>query len=143
MTSQMTLVALLWGAVGGFLALQSLANLLAVGFCLHGLLLTRWKRLAKKGALGAINYTVNLKLLVRVAGYGLLFFLLLKTGDGLVRREFRFGYVGTPLLLAGSTAFLVVSVCFRAVLRRLAVVWKMSHQFDYAERRQRTRMLKR
>jgi hypothetical protein len=142
MTIQMILAALLWGSVGGFLALQILANLLAAGFCLHGLLLTRWKRLAKKGALGAVKYTVNLKLLARVAAYGLLFFLLLTAGDDLVRGAFRFAYAGTPLLLAGGSAAAVVLVCSRRLLRRLTLIWKMSHQFDYAERRQRTRMLK-
>lgn len=48
MSTNSIFIAILWGALSGVLAIQLLSNLLAVLFCLHGLLLTRWKRLAKK-----------------------------------------------------------------------------------------------
>ncbi len=142
MTTKLVLVALLWGTVGGFLILHTFANLLAVGFCLHGLLMTRWKRLAKKVTIGAVKYSINLKVLLRVACYALLSVVLLQMGDEFVRREFRYAYVGHQAVLAGIAAFAVLAVNFKSVRRRLTDIWKMSHQFDYAERRQRTRMLR-
>ena len=66
-------VALLWGAISGLLAIHSLANLLATGFCLHGILMTRWKRLTHKAATGVVRYGINLRLLLRVVFYTLLF----------------------------------------------------------------------
>ena len=142
MTGKLIFGALCWGAAGGFLALQAAANLLAAGFCLHGLLMTRWKRLRRKGAAGAVKYSVNLRLLGKVAGYALLFFLLWQWGDAFARQQFRFTYHGPTILWAGAAALLVSGLSARATWRRLADIWKMSHRVDYAERRQRTRMLK-
>ena len=143
MTSKLILISLLWGAVGGFLALHAFANLFAAGFCLHGLLLTRWKRLAKKAASGLVKYGINLKLLFKVGCYAFLFSLALQWGDDFVQDKYRFVYLGAPLAVAGSAAAAVVAVSARRMWRRLVVIWKMSHQFDFAERRQRTQMLKR
>ncbi len=142
MTSSQILVALLWGATGGFFATQALANLVAVGFCLHGILLTRWKRLRRKAAIGTVNYNINLKLLCRVGAYAMLSVIVLQWGDEFVRREYRFKYIGVQVAVSGLMAGSIFAVCGRSVWYRLQVVWKMSHQFDYAERRERTRMLK-
>ena len=141
MTTNSIFIAILWGALSGFLGIQLLSNLLALLFCTHGLFLTRWKRLAKK-VTGQIKYSINLKLLLRVALYSLLFAALLRFGDSYVRREFWFEY-------RGNAAILFIAVCSISVLcslptawRRLRVIWRMSHEVDFAERRQRTRMLK-
>ncbi len=142
MTSELILIALLWGSVGGFLALHALANLLAVGFCLHGLLRTRWRRLVQKAAAGGVKYVVNLKLLGRTGCYTLLFFLLLQWMDGLVRHKYGFTYADVQVVIAGLAACAVLAVGCKSAYRRLEDIWKMSHQFDYAERRQRTRLLK-
>ncbi len=142
MTAQLFLVALLWGGLGGFLVLNAFINLLAVGFCLHGLLMTRWQRLAKKVSIGAVKYSVNLKLLLQVGVFALLCVVFLQMGDEFVRRKFHYTYLGSQAAVTGITALLVVAAGFKSLRRRLKDLWKISHKFDFAERRQRTRMLK-
>lgn len=142
MTSATIAIALLWGAVSGLLGLHLLANLLAMIFCLHGLLTTRWKRLARKATIGAIKYGINLKLLLRVSIYALLFAALLYYGDRFVRREFRFQYRDNVTLLYAAAATLAALSRLKTMWKRSQLVWRMSHEVDYAERRQRTRMLK-
>lgn len=136
------IVALAWGALSGYLILRTLDSLLAIGFCLHGLLLNRWRRLANKAAPGQIKYGIILRLLLQVVLYGLLFSFLLEVGDSLVRREFLLNYQGTGGLLWGAMAASVVAIFLRASWLRLVVAWKMTHEFDYAEKRQRTFLLK-
>ena len=143
MNLEIIIVALIWGALSGYLILRTLGSLLAIGFCLHGLLLSRWKRLVNKAAPGQIKYSIILRLLLWVALYGLLFGFLLEIGDSLVRREFRFNYRGTGGFLWGSMAGIVAACYLRASWRRLRVIWKMTHEFGYAEKRQRTFLLKR
>ncbi len=143
MTFNTVMTAIIWGTLAGVLAIHLLANLLALLFCLHGLLKTRWKRLVKKAAPGLVRYSTILPLMLRIGLYSLLFALLLQFGDSYVRRQFWFEYRGS----AATLFFAVVTIsalCFLPkVVARLRVVWKMSHQIDYAQRRQRTRMLKR
>ena len=135
-------IALLWGAISGLLAIHLLANLLAVLFCLHGVILTRWKRLAHKAATGVVRYHINLRLLLRVALYALLFASLLYYGDSLIRRELGFQYNETAAMLFYAAAAAALLSRLNAMRKRSQVIWRMSHDFDYAERRQRTQMLK-
>lgn len=141
MTTNSIFIAILWGALSGYLGSQLLSNLLALLFCLHGLLLTRWKRLSKK-VTGQIKYSINLKLSLKVVLYSLLFATLLRFGDSYVRREFWFEYRGNAAILFAAVCT-VAALCFLpAIIRRLRIIWRISHEFDFAERRQRTRMLK-
>lgn len=142
MNVEMLLIVLLWGALAGYLAIHALANLFAISFCLHGLLLTRWKRLANKAAIGAVKYGTNLRLLLRMGLYALLFCGLIYYGDSFIRKEFRFQYNGTGLILFAAVASVVALSRLQAMRKRSQVIWRMSHTFDYAERRQRTQRLK-
>jgi len=133
--------AIIWGSLSGILGIHFLSNLLAAVFCLHGLLLTRWKRLAKKMT-GQINYGINLILLFRVALYVLLFAALLSFGDSLVRQTFRFSYQGPSAVLFSIALSLAALASVPVVKKRLTVIWRMSHEVNFAQKRQRTRMLK-
>ena len=135
-------IALSWGTISGLLTIHLLANLLAVLFCLHGLVMTRWKRLAHKAATGVVKYSINLRLLLRVALYALLFSTLLFYGDCSIRKEFRLLYHGSGAILFTVSALLAALWRVNAMRKRSQVIWRMSHNFDYAERRQRTQMLK-
>jgi hypothetical protein len=136
------IAALAWGVVSGYLILHVLDSALGIVFCLHGLLKSRWKRLANRCAPGQISYAIILRLLLRIALYALLYGFLLEIGDSFVRRTFGFAYRGGGGLLWAVTAGSVAALFLRATRRRLIVVWKISHQFDYAEKRQRTFLLK-
>jgi len=142
MNTSTILVATIWGGVAGLLAIHTLANLLALGFCLHGLLLTRWKRLVKKAAPGVVKYDINLQLLLKVSLYALLCGGLLHSGDSFVRSAFRFSYTGNAQLLFATAAALAAFSRLNALRKRSQIVWRMSHVPDYAERRKRTRLLK-
>ncbi len=142
MNATTLVISLLWGAVSGLLAIHLLANLLAALFCLHGLILTRWKRLAQKAATGLVKYHINLRLLLRVSLYVLLFGGLLYYGDSYIRKEFRLQYQGSGAILFYVAAALAALSRLKAMYKRSQVIWRMSHDFDYAERRQRTQMLK-
>jgi hypothetical protein len=141
MSTSTILTAIIWGALTGALGLQLLANLLALLFCLHGLLQTRWKRLSKKMT-GQVKYSTILPLMLKIALYALLFGALLHFGDDYVRRVFWFEYRQNQALLYTATATVIAIGLLPAAWRRLRIIWRMSHEFDYAERRQRTRMLK-
>ena len=135
-------IALVWGTLSGYLILRTLDSMLAVVFCLHGLLMTRWKRLVNKAAPGQIKYGIILNRLLRAILSGLLFGFLLESGNNLVQREFRFSYQGVGGFLWGVLATIVTIFFLRAAWRRLIVTWKITHEFDYAEKRQRTFQLK-
>jgi hypothetical protein len=141
MSIRIIFTAIIWGFVSGLLAAHLLSNLLAVLFCLHGLLLTRWKRLAKKMT-GQVKYGINVMLLLRVILYALLFTALLRFGDSYVQQTFWFEYRGTAAILFGSAFSIAALISIPAVKKRLSVIWRMSHEVDYAEKRQRTRILK-
>lgn len=142
MNTTTLLVAGIWGATAGLLAIHTLSNLLAMCFCVHGLLLTRWKRLAKKAALGTVKYDTNLQLLLKVTFYALLLGGLLHYGDSFVRNEFRFRYTGNAQLLFMGVAALAAFSRLNSLRKRSQMIWRMSHVPDYAERRKRTRLLK-
>jgi hypothetical protein len=141
MSIRIIFTAIVWGSLAGVLSMHLLSNLLAAAFCLHGLLLTRWKRLAKK-VTGQVKYGINLMLLLRVALYALLFAALLRFGDSYVKQTFWFEYRGTAAIIFGCVFSLAAALSIPAAIKRLAVIWRMSHEVDYAEKRQRTRILK-
>ncbi len=136
------IIALIWGTLSGYLILRILDSLLAIVFCLHGLLMTRWKRLANKATPGQIKYGTILHQLFRVTLCGMVCGFLLESGNNLVQKKFHFDYQGFSGLLWGVLAAIVAIFLLRASWRRLIVAWKITHEFDYAERRQRTSLLK-
>jgi hypothetical protein len=89
-----------------------------------------------------VNYDTNLRLMLRVALYALLCGGLLYYGDSFIRKEFRLQYQGTGSILFYVVAALASLSRLNAMRKRAKVIWRMSHDFDYAERRQRTQRLK-
>lgn len=142
MSANTILIALTWGMAAGYLTLRTLDSLLGVSFCLHGLLLRRWKQLANRASPGQISYTIILRMLFRVTINLILFGFLLEAGAEFIRREYQFAYRGTEFVLWVIAALVPSALLLRASLRRLVVVWKVTHQFDYAEKRKRTLMLR-
>ncbi len=138
-----TIIALTWGILSGYLVLRTLDSGLAIILCLHGLLMTRWKRLVNKATPGQIRYSIIIRLFLQAVLYGVLFSFLLKIGDNFIQRKFHFNYQGSNGLLWGAAIAIVTIIFLRASWRRLVVVWKMTHEFDYAEKRQRTFLLRR
>jgi len=134
-------IALCWGGLGGYLALRTLDSLLGIGFCLHALLRWRWKRLAGKVVTG-VKPESNVDLLVKLSLCALLFATLIHLGDGFVRSNLRFDLSESGgMLFVGAVATLILG-WLPATRRRLVHYWRMSHQFDYAERRRRTQLLR-
>ncbi|PLX82281.1 MAG: hypothetical protein C0617_14215 [Desulfuromonas sp.] len=142
MTLDTALIALGWGVLSGYLAIRTSDSLLAVGFCLHGLLMGRWKRLASKASTGLIRPEIILRLLFRVGLYAAVYGALLRFGYDYTRGELWFDYGGRGGALCLAVAIAVALSRLPSARRRLAVVWRMSHEFDYAEKRQRTLLLK-
>lgn len=132
---------LLWGAVFGYLALRTLDSLLGIGFCLQALLRWRWKRLAGKVVTG-VKPGSNLDLLVKLSLCAIVFATLMHLGDDFARSKLRVGYAGSGGLLFLLAAAGWITGWLPATRRRLLHYWKMSHQFDYAERRRRTQLLR-
>ena len=136
------IIALSWGALSGYLILRTLDSGLAIIFCLHGLLMTRWKRLANKAKPGQVRYSIILRQLLQTVLYGILFSFLLNFGDNFSQRKFHFSYQGSEGILWGAVVMIVAIIFLRASWRRMIVTWKMTHTFDYAEKQQRTFLLK-
>ncbi len=137
MNFEAIIVALIWGAVSGYLLLRALHSLLAIGICLHGMLPGSWPRLAIKATPRQVRYGIILGLLVRFVIYALLCGYLLKVGDSFVRREFQFDYLGTNGLISAAIAGITAAFFLSTSWRRLVITWKMTHEFGYAERRQK------
>ncbi len=134
--------ALIWGLFFGYLVTRILDCILGLGFCLHGLLIWRWKRLAVKVATGVAKPENIIGLTWKLILYALLFTTLMRLGDDLVRHNLRFEYAesGASLFLLAAAALILSRL--QATRRRLIHYWRMSHEFDYAERRRRTRLLR-
>lgn len=137
------IIPMTWGVLSGYLLLRTASCGLAIIFSLHGILMTRWKRLASKAKPGQIRYGIILHQLLLAASYGVLFGFLLKIGNNFVQRKFHFNYQGSSGLLWGVAATLVAIIFLRAAWHRLAIIWKITHEVDYAEKRQRTFLLRR
>lgn len=134
-------IALAWGTVAGFLLPRIIGSLLALTFCLHGLLLTHWKRLANKAATGLIRPGTLADVIFWTCLSLVIFGTLLKLGDK-ISSGFGFDYHGAAALLFAAAACISGATQLRPLWRRLVTSWKMSHEYDYAERRKRTRMLR-
>ncbi len=142
MSFGIVVIALIWGIISGYLIFRTLESLLGISFCLHGLLLGRWKRLQNKAAAGVIKPKIILGLMLRLTIYVILFGSLLQFGYNFTRQELRFDYGGNGAILCAVFAVAIALSRMKSSWLRLLVIWKISHQFDYAEKRQRTRMLK-
>lgn len=138
MSLALTATALLWGLIAAYLAVRAVDSLLGVAFCLHGLVHGRWKRLARRVATGVVKADVLLDVLVKLALYAALYAALLYLGNDLARYKLRFSYAGPFALAAGA----LILARLPATWRRLVHYWRLSHQFDYAERRRRTQLLR-
>jgi hypothetical protein len=143
MPAETITIALLWGALSGYLLIRLLDNLGAVGICLHGLLQTRWQKLASRARSGRVKSATILPILLRVSLYSLLCAYLLHIGFQYTREQLWFDYGGAGAFPYAVVAALVALSRLPAVRRRLLVIWKMTHEFDYADKRQRTFLLKR
>ena len=142
MSATLVVIALFWGLLAGYLLLRLADSLLGLLFCVHGLFARRWKILADKNATGLIRPRLILKLALRLACYAALCAFLLETGDRFLLREYHFRYEavqGVVFAVAGSVVLL--SRLYNS-WRRMKLVWRMTHEFDFAARRERTRMLR-
>jgi hypothetical protein len=136
-------IAILWGGLSGYLLIRLLDNLSAIVICLHGLLMTRWQKLASKASTGRVKSETILRVLLRVSLYALFCLYLLHAGFQYTRQELWFDHGGDGAILFAVVAALIALSRVPAVRRRLLVIWKMTHEFDYADKRQRTFLLKR
>lgn len=134
-------IALIWGVAAGYALPRVFDSLLGLIFCLHGLLLTHWKRLASKAATGIIRPATLYSVIFWVCLPLLLFGSLLKLGHNF-SAELGFYYHGIEALVFTVVASATGLSQLPAMRRRLVTAWKMSHEYDYAERRKRTRMLR-
>lgn len=142
MNIEMVIAAIAWGALAGYLILRCLDSFVAIGFALHGLLTSRWKRLANRAAPGQVKYAIILRLLLQVSLYLCLFGFLLEVGDSLIRKAYRDIYHGTGGLILGGAAAVVVGWFLRISKRRLVLIWRITHEVGFAEKRQRTFLLR-
>ena len=136
------LIALVWGLLAGYLLLRGLDSLLGLCFCVHGLFERRWKKLADKNATGLVRPELILKLVLRLGCYLLICGFLLEAGDGFLRAEYHFNYEGTSGVCFAVAAGVVILSRLRTSWQRMKLVWRMAHEFDFAERRERTRLLR-
>ena len=136
------LIALCWGALAGYLALRGVDSLFGLLFCVHGLFERRWKKLADKNATGLVRPRLILKLALRLACYAAICGFILEAGDLFVQREYRFLYADVQgWIFAAAAGTIILSFVLNS-WRRMKLVWRMTHEFDFAERRERTRLLK-
>lgn len=134
--------ALAWGLIFGYLASRTLDSLLGIAFCLHGLLLWRWKRLAVKVATGVAKPENILGLMFKLTLFALLCVALMHFGDDFVQRNLRFAYSENGAMVFFLAAGALVIFRLPATRRRLLHHWRTSHEFDYAARRRRTQLLR-
>ena len=66
----------------------------------------------------------------------------MRFGDDLARHNLRFEYSGNDATLFFLAAGALVLSRLLTTRRRLVHYWRMSHEFDYAERRCRTQLLR-
>ena len=131
-----------WGLFAGYVLLRCMDSLLGLIFCVHGLFERRWKKLADKNATDLVRSAVILKLALRLGFYVLLCVFLLKVGDGLFRQDYHLQYAGFSGLLFSIAGGSVILSRLMTSWQRLKLVWRITHEFDFAARRERTRLLK-
>jgi hypothetical protein len=142
MSLTLVATALAWGLLFGYLAIRALDSLLGILFCLHGLLIWRWQRLAVKVPTGLAKPENIVGLLFKLTLYALLFATLMRFGDDFVCGNLRFAYSGVGNLFFFLAVGALILGRLSATRRRLVHYWRMSHEFDYAGRRRRTRVLR-
>lgn len=135
-------IAICWGLLAGYLLLRGIDSLLGLLFCLHGLFARRWKKLADKNATDLIRPQLIIKLALRLACYAAICGFLLEVGDSFIRREYRFRYAEVQGVLFAAVGTIMVFSRFLTSWQRMKLVWRMTHEFDFAARRERTRLLK-
>jgi len=140
--SHLTL-ALLWGGAGGYLALRLFDAFIGIVFALHGLLLWRWKILATGMATGVAKPENILHLLLRLALLVLIYAILLQFVADFFGDRLPSVSSGSALLPSALAAAGLVLTRLARLRRRLAHYWRISHEFDYAERQGRTMLLNR
>ena len=132
----------LWGVVAGYLMLRVIGCLLAILFSLHGLLMSRWKWLKNRATPGQIGYDIILNQLLKAGFFGALFIFLLVEGDKLMWGKFSFDYKGQEGVVWAVAVVIVTLVFARKLWRNLVMAWKVTHEVDYAHKRQRTALLR-
>ncbi len=142
MSITLIVIAIFWGMTAGYLLLRLADSLLGLLFCVHGIFERRWKTLVDKTATGLIRPGLILKLALRLSCYAVICAFLFEAGDGFLRREYHFRYAGNSGILFAVTGGAVILSRLIVSWRRMKLVWRMTHEFDFAERRERTRMLK-
>jgi hypothetical protein len=142
MSSGIITIALVWGVISGYLVIRIIDCLAGFSFCLHALLMGRWNRLTGKPPVGQVKPVIILRLMLQVTILAGLFGALLHFGYNFTRGELWFDYGGWGAILYAAVACATALSRLPATRRRLVFFWKMSHEFDFAQRRQRTLLLK-
>ncbi len=135
-------IAMAWGIVSGYLLIRIMDSLVGVILCLLALINARWKRLAGKPSVNHVDPGIILRLMFQLTVIAVLCGFLFYYGYGFIRRESGFDYSGGKLILWSAMACATALSRLPATRRRLIFFWKMIHEFDYAQRRQRTFLLK-
>ena len=105
-------------------------------------MISRWKSLKNRATPGQIAYDIILSQLLKAGIFGALFSFLLAEGDKLMWGKFRFNYDGQAGIVWAVAAAIVALIFVRKSWRNLVVVWKLTHEVDYAHKRQRTVLLR-
>ncbi|PLX87504.1 MAG: hypothetical protein C0618_06715 [Desulfuromonas sp.] len=142
MSPTLILIALTGGMCTGVLVLLTVESLLSIISALHGALMTRWKKLTNAASPGQIKTGILVRLLLNKT---VLFIIAITVSDGahgyfqpLLRAE----HTSTPDLIYKITALFTAVLCGRIAIQRLRLSWMLSHQVGYAEKRQRTFLLR-
>jgi uncharacterized membrane protein YraQ (UPF0718 family) len=152
MTFGSLIVALIWGMICGYAFLRIFDNVVALGVCLHGLSLSP-RRKKKSGAKPEadskskkkptwVNPRIIRKLMWQLGLYLLFFAAVVYLGDSVVKRQLFFNYQGSGGIVWIATAAAVFLLRLPTSFRRIALIRRLSHERDYAERRDRTYLLK-
>ena len=142
MSFTFVVIAILWGLLAGYLLLRGADSLLGLLFCVHAVFERRWKTLVDKNATGLVRPGLIFKLALRLAVYALLCGFILETGDRFLIRRYHFAYEGLAATIFAVAGGCVIISRLRISWQRMKLVWRMTHEFDFAERRERTRLLK-
>ncbi|MDY6848516.1 MAG: hypothetical protein AB7F20_09700 [Geoalkalibacter sp.] len=152
MTFGSLLVALIWGIICGYAFLRIFDSIVALGVCLHGLSLSP-RRKKKSGARPEpnskskkkptfVNPRIIRKLMWQLGLYLFFFAAVVYLGDSVVKRQLFFSYQGSVGITWGVAAAAVFLLRLPTSFRRIALIRRLSHERDYAERRDRTYLLK-
>jgi len=136
------LISLIWGLCCGYGLTKLAEAFINTIISLHGLFLRRWKWLANKSAPGMISYSIILDLLIRTLLMGTFFGVILRWGDDWVRHKTAFNYSETVLIIWGVAATLTALISLKPSWQKVRIAWKISHEYDYAQKRKRTFLLR-